>query len=153
MSSEPGSIMCSSDGALVRGCCPLAPPPGMSPQRTYDSAYSDYTAGQYALAVEGFRTFLKYFPRDMRASEAQLNIGNSFYNDGKFREAVSEYQRVISDYPKSSSVPSAYYKLGLSYNQLKQPDLARKAFETILKDYEGASEATFARQALQKVGK
>ena len=140
----------ASTGSTTSGA---APPPGMSPQRTYDSAYSDYTAGQYALAVEGFRTFLKYFPRDMRASEAQLNIGNSFYNDGKFREAVTEYQRVISDYPKSSSVPSAYYKQGLSYNQLKQPDLARKAFETILKDYEGASEATFARQALQKVGK
>lgn len=130
-----------------------APPPGMSPQRTYESAYSDYTAGQYGLAVEGFRTFLKYFPRDMRASEAQLNIGNSFYNDGKFREAVTEYLRVISDYSKSNNVPTAYYKLGLTYNQLKQPDLARKMFETVVQDYDKSSDATFARQALLKLGK
>jgi tol-pal system protein YbgF len=140
----------ASTGSTTSGA---APPPGMSPQRTYDSAYSDYTAGQYALAVEGFRTFLKYFPRDMRAAEAQLNIGNSLYNDGKFREAQTEYQRVISDYAKSSSVPAAYYKLGLTYNQLKQPDLARKAFETIVKDYETSTEATFAQQALRKLGK
>jgi tol-pal system protein YbgF len=140
----------ASTGSTTPGA---APPPGMSPQRTYDSAYSDYTAGQYALAVEGFRTFLKYFPRDMRAADAQLNIGNSLYNDGKFKEAATEYQRVISDYAKSNSVPAAYYKLGLTYNQLKQPDLARKAFETIVKDYETSTEATFAQQALRKLGK
>jgi tol-pal system protein YbgF len=130
-----------------------APPPNVSPQRTYDSAYSDYTAGQYALAVEGFRTFLKYFPRHVNAPDAQLNIGNSLYNDGKFREAAAEYHRVISDYPKSNSVPAAYYKLGLTYNQLKQPDLARKAFETIVKDFDTSTEATFAQQALRKLGK
>ena len=52
------------------------PPPNVSPQRTYDSAFSDYTAGQYELAIDGFRTFLKYFPRHMSADDAQLNIGN-----------------------------------------------------------------------------
>ena len=29
------------------------PPPNVSPQRMYDTAYADYTAGQYDLAVEG----------------------------------------------------------------------------------------------------
>jgi tol-pal system protein YbgF len=148
-SAAPGAPTASAGSTTSA----TAPPPNVSPQRTYDSAYSDYTAGQYALAVEGFRTFLKYFPRHLSASEAQLNIGNSLYNDGKFREAATEYQRVISDYPKSNSVPTAYYKLGLTYNQLKQPDLARKAFETIVKDYDGVPEATFARQALQRLGK
>ena len=61
-----------------------------------------------------------------------MNIGNALYSAGKFKEAVTEYQRVISDYPKTDSVPAAYYKLGLTYNQLKQPDLARKAFEAVM---------------------
>jgi tol-pal system protein YbgF len=130
-----------------------APPPGVSPQRTYDSAFSDYTGGQYDLAIDGFRSFLKYFPRHMNADDAQLNIGNALYNAGKPKEAVTEYQRVISDYPKTDSVPAAYYKLGLTYNQLKQPDLARKQFETVLQSYAGAPEATLAKQALDRLGK
>ena len=32
-----------------------ATPPNVSPQRTYDSAYSDYAAGQHDLAIVGSR--------------------------------------------------------------------------------------------------
>ncbi len=145
-------------GGPPAGTTPVVPtstaaPPGVSPQRTYDTAYSDYTAGQYELAVEGFRTYLKYFPRTVNADEAQLNIGNAFYNAGKPKEAITEYLRVISDYAKTDSVPAAYYKLGLTYNQLKQPDLARKAFETVMQSHPGAPEATLAKQWLERLGK
>ena len=132
---------------------PATAPPGVSPQRTYDTAFSDYTASQYDLAIEGFRTYLKYFPGTINADDAQLNIGNAYYNAGKFKEAVQEYQRVISDYPKTESVPTAHYKMGLSYRELKQPDLARKAFETVLQTVPSSVEATFANQALQRLGK
>jgi tol-pal system protein YbgF len=130
------------------------PPPNVSPQRTYDSAYSDYTGGQYELAVVGFETFLKFFPRHPMADDAQLNIGNALYNAGKFREAVAAYQRVISDYSKSESVPQAYYKMGLTYNQLGQKDEARKAYETIIQSYPTAIDYTsLAKQQLERLGK
>ena len=128
------------------------PPPNVSPQRTYDAAYSDYTGGQYEVAIMGFDTFLKMFPRHTLADDAQLNIGNSLYNAGKFREAVSAYQRVVSDYANTDSVPTAYYKMGLAYVGLKQPDLARKAFETVLKEHPRAIEVTtLAKQALERL--
>jgi tol-pal system protein YbgF len=130
-----------------------APPAGVSPQRTYDSAYSDYAAGHYDIAIEGFETFLRLFPRDFRSHDAQLNIGNALYNAGKFKEAVNAYQRVISDYPTSESVPTAHYKMGLSYMELKQPDLARKAFETVLTNHRGSRDEIFARQALDRLKK
>lgn len=145
--AAPGGAVPPSPSPVV------TPPPNVSPQRTYDSAYSDYTAGQWDLAIEGFRTFLKYFPRHPDADDAQVNIGNALYSAGKFKEAVTEYQRVISDYPKTDSVPAAYYKLGLTYNQLKQPDEARKAFEAVMQGYQGTPEATLAKQALDRLGK
>ncbi len=131
-----------------------AAPPGISPQRTYDSAYSDYTAGHYEIAIEGFQTFLRFFPRHSDADEAQLNIGNALYNAGKFKEAITAYQRVIADYPGTESVPSARYKVGLSYMGMKQPDLARTTFETILKDYDASvPEYLLAKQRLDRAGK
>jgi tol-pal system protein YbgF len=128
-----------------------APSPAPRPARAYDSAYSDFTAGQYELAIVGFQTFLKFFPRHSSADDAQLNIGNSLFNAGKFRDAVAEYQRVISDYPKTDSVPAAHYKLGQTYMQLKQPDLARKAFETLTENHPTANEAYLAKQALERL--
>jgi len=128
------------------------PPPNVSPQRTFDSAYSDYAGGQWDLAVEGFDTFLRLFPRDERADDAQVNIGNAHFNAGRFKDAVNAYQRVISDYPNTNSVPQAYFKLGSSYMQLKQPDLARQAWETILKTFDASvPEYMLARQAVERL--
>jgi tol-pal system protein YbgF len=133
---------------------PVNPPPAnVSPQRTYDTAFSDYAGGQWDLAIVGFETFLKYFPRHTLADDAQLNIGNALYNAGKYREAVAAYQRVIADYAKTDSVPSAYYKMGESFAQLKEPDLARKAYQTLMDTYPNAPENTLARQALVRLGK
>ena len=60
---------------------------------------------------------------------------------------------MISDYPKTDSVPAAYYKLGLTYNQLKQPDLARKRSRPSCRAIPTAPEATLAKQALERLGK
>lgn len=146
-SPNPGAPAGTSAAPIV------VPPPNVSPQRTYDAAYSDYTGGQYEVAILGFETFLKMFPRDPRADDAQLNIGNSLYNAGKFREAVTAYQRVISDYPKTESVPQAYYKMGASYNGLKEPGLARKAYEMVVQNYPNDPLATLARQNLDRLPK
>jgi tol-pal system protein YbgF len=152
--ADPGA---AEAGGASAGSPPAAPanlpPPGVSPQRTYEAAYSDYAGGQFEVAIMGFDTFLKFFPRHPMADEAQLHIGNSLYNAGKFTEAITAYQRVISDYSTTESVPTAYYKLGLTHNELKQPDLARKAFETVIEKFDRAPEATLARQALERVAK
>lgn len=134
-----------------------APPPGpapmIAPQKIYDNAFADYSAGQFDLAVIGFETFIKTAPRSELADDAQLNIGNALYAAGKFNEAVPALRQVISSYPQSNSVPAAWYKLGLSYQQLKQEDFARKALETAIKEYPATVEANLARQALERLNK
>ena len=130
------------------------PAPNVSPQKAYDAAFNDYTGGQWDLAISGFEFYIKSFPTSPRADDAQLNIGNSYFAMGNFREAVTALQKVISDYPQSDSVPQAYYKLGQSYEGLKQVDLARRAYETLLKNHPNdLSYATLARQRLDSLNK
>jgi TolA-binding protein len=83
-----------------------APPPGVSPQRMFDEAFSDYTRGDYDLAIEGFQTYMRMFPRTDRTDDAQLKIGDSLHAAMRFTEAVAAFQKVISDYPQSDSVPA-----------------------------------------------
>ena len=128
--------------------------PVIAPQKIYDNAFADYSAGQYDLAIEGFEAFIKTSPRSELADDAQLNIGNALYAGGKFQQAVAAYQAVVATYPQSNSVPAAYYKMGLSYQSLKLDDLARKALETVIKNYPDAlAEASLARQALERMNK
>jgi len=132
---------------------PPGPVPMVSPDKAYMAAFNDYSGGQYDLAVEGFNFYLKTFPRSDRADDAQLNIGNSYYAQGNYRDAVTAFQKVLADYSRSDSVPPAYYKLGLSYEGLKQVELARRAYETVIKNHPNAMDAQLARQRLDSLNR
>ena len=133
---------------------PSNPSPNVSPKQAYDSAFNDYTSGQYDLAVQGFAYYIKMFPTSPLADDAQLNICNSYFAMGNYKEAVAACQKVTSEYAQSDSVPSAYYKLGLSYEGLKQIELARRAYETVVKNYPNAlGDASLARQRLDALNK
>jgi len=127
---------------------PVTMSPGMSPQRLFSTALSDFTAGQWTLCIDGFNTYLKSFARTDNADDAQWYIGECYYSDGKFTEAIDAYNRVITTYPKGDRVPDAYYKMGLALNSQKQPDRAREAFEALTKLYPDSELAGLARQRL-----
>jgi len=148
--TEPGSAAAPGTTGAVNAPPPSAPPL-ISPQRLFDNAYSDYMAGQYDIAINGFNAFISSFPRSDKADDAQLNIGNALYSAGKYREAVDAFQKVIANYPQADSVAIANYKLGLTYEALKQYDLARKAFETVVQKYPTAYEAILAKQGLDRL--
>lgn len=129
-----------------------APPPnpaaGMSPARLWDMAYSDYAAGQWALAIQGFETYLRAFPKSEQSDDAQFYIGEAYQLDGKMREALAAYERVAADFPQSNRVADSYYKRGVIYSTLNQPDRAREMFETTIKLFPSSESSRLARQLL-----
>jgi tol-pal system protein YbgF len=136
---------------------PTPPPapagPGMSPQRMYDTAWTDYTSGQWELCVTGFDQYLRTFPKSELADEAQLYIGECNYASGKHQEAVQAYTQVITVYPRSQSAAPAYYKRGLAFENLKQPDRARESFEAVVKNFPDSDAARLAKQALDRLNR
>src|SRR5687768_11199342 len=50
---------------------PTALAPGMTPQRLYNTALSDFTAGQWALCIEGFNMYLRSFAKTDFGDDAQ----------------------------------------------------------------------------------
>lgn len=165
---EPGAfqqVPVNNDASAVPGAEPGAaapapavmatPPvnPGIQPQRLFDSSYGDYTAGNYVLAVQGFESYLAYFPKSMRAHEAQLYIGESLAWQKKDMDAIVAYDRVINNYPESASVPTAYYKRGLAFERLGEPARARESYEAVIKQFPETQQAVLARQRLESANR
>jgi tol-pal system protein YbgF len=153
----PGSPGTPGPGTTPPPTTPPPPPtplgPGMSPQRLYDTAWADYTSGQWDLCVSGFDTYLRTFPKSELADEAQFYIGECNYSGGKHQEAIQAYTQVITVYPRGQSVGPAYYKRGLAFENLKQLDRARESFEAVLKNFPDSDAARLAKQALDRVNK
>jgi tol-pal system protein YbgF len=127
--------------------------PGVSPQRMYDTAWADYTNGQWALAIQGFEAYIKTFPRSELADDAQFYIGQTYYADGAFKESVSAFEQVLLAYPDGNVVPDASYKRGLALDELGETDLAQQAFELVVQNYPESTMATLAQQALDRLNR
>ncbi len=134
---------------------PVAPAPtmptGVSPQRIYDTAWADYTNGQWALAIQGFEAYVKTFPRSELTDDASFYIGQTHYAEGNFEQAIVAFEQVLLNYPDGDIVPEASYKRGLALDRLGETERARTAFELVVDNYPEHMMATLSQQALDRL--
>ena len=124
---------------------------GVSPQRMYNTAWADYTSGQWALAVQGFEAYVKTFPRSELTDDAAFYIGQTYFAEGNFNEAIVAFEEVLLTYPDGDIIPEASYKRGLALDRLGETDRARQAFELVATNYPDSIMATLAQQALDRI--
>jgi tol-pal system protein YbgF len=149
--AAPGTPGANPDATAPPPSVALAP--GMSPARLYNTALADFTAGQWALCIDGFSTYLRSFARTDLGDDAQWYIGECYHQDGKFAEAIDAYNRVISNYPKGDRVPDAYYKRGIALSSTGQTDRARESFETLMTSYPDHDMARMAKQQIDRLNR
>lgn len=127
---------------------PAGPAGGLSPQRMFETAQADYAAGQWPLAISGFEQFIRSFPTNDKADDAQFYIGESYQLDGKFKEAIAAYEKVMADYPSGDRVPQAMYKRGIAISLLGDNQRAREALQLVIRNYPQSEVAVLAKQVL-----
>ena len=132
---------------------PIAPPStlGLSPERMFNTALSDYGGGNYPVAIQGFQEFLKAFPTSPRADDAQQYIGDSELLQNHFEQALAAYNLVIQNYPKGDQLAWAYFKRGQVQSRLGQTANARVSFETVIKQFPDTEPAIMALSRLQSL--
>ena len=124
---------------------------GLSPTRMYDTAFADYSAGQWTLAITGFEAFMRTFPTSEQADDAQFYVGETYFHQNLFEQSVAAYNQVINDYPTANSVPPAYYKRGLAQERLGQPEDARASWERVATDFPDSDAGRLAMQNLDRL--
>jgi len=124
---------------------------GVSPAKLFEAAQADYMAGQYDLAILGFTDYVKSFPKSDSVDDAQVNICTAYIADNKPDKAVEACDLAIRNYPTGDKIPEAYYRKGLALSMLKDADGARAAWEEVVKKYPDTTEATLARQGLERL--
>lgn len=131
-----------------------APQPAVvvnSPKQMFDGAYSDYTAGNYDLAIIGFDAFIKQFPKNDLDDDAQVYICSSYLNQNKNDEAVKACDVAIRTYPGGNAIPEAYYRKALAQRNLKDVPGARSTLEQLMKQFPDSQMAIMGNQVLQQL--
>jgi tol-pal system protein YbgF len=114
-------------------------PPSDSPRDYYDLAYGYVLRKDYALAEEGFRAFLRKYPSDRMAPEAQYWLGESLFQRQRYRDAAEAFLNVSTKYESTAKAPDALLRLGQSLAVLGEKEAACASLGEVLRKYPRAA--------------
>lgn len=130
----------------------IAPASAANAAETYQSAYRDYTRGNFDLAIAGFREYLEQNPSSDLSDNASYWIGESLFSQKKYDEAIQQFDNVITKFPQSDKVPGALLKKGYAYISLGERAQGIVQLQYVLHEHPRSQEAALARQRLRQLG-
>jgi tol-pal system protein YbgF len=114
-------------------------PPSAAPRDAYDLGYGYLLHKDYALAEDTFRDFLKRYPSDRLAADAQYWLGESMFQRQNYRDAADAFLALSKKYENSAKAPDSLLRLGQSLAALNEKELACATFGEVTRKYPRAS--------------
>lgn len=124
--------------------------PLAGPDDLWRTAFLDYSAGNWDLAIAGLQEFLSKYPTDARAAEAEMRIGNAQFAVKKYDLAITQFDIVLQKYPESDTTRAALLKKGLALAETNPPQ-AINVLNEVAKKYPGTVEAANAQAKLKEL--
>lgn len=128
---------------------PPAEPPKPRDAEIYDNALALYKEGRYEDAIQGFRDFLKKYPKSERADNALFWVGESYFALKQYEQAILTYNDVIKNYPKGNKVPTSLLRQALAFLEINDKTSSKLLLKKVVKDYPNSSEARIATKKLE----
>ena len=163
MSTGPGpGFGAQSGGAPESGPLPAPPPrnfsatgavasvapPSDSAKDTYDLAYGYVLRKDYALAEDTFQAFLKKYPTDRRAAEAQFWLGESLFQRQRYDAAAQAFLDLSTKHTSHAKAPEALLRLAQSLAAMNQKEMSCATLAEVGRKYPKAT--TTVKQGVER---
>jgi len=144
VSPPPAAGVAPQPGAVTTAALP---PPGepANPKQMYETAYGYLLQRDYGAAEAAFDDFLKKFPSDSLAGNAQYWLGESHFVRGQYKAAAGAFLKGYQAYVQSPKAPDSLLKLAMSLDRLGQKDAACSSYNELGAKFPNAPQAVKAR--------
>jgi tol-pal system protein YbgF len=129
--------------------------PAMAPisaDTLYQNGLRDFTSGKYDLARQEFSDYLKNFPTNALAGNAQFYLGEVAFAQEDYQTAVTQYDMVLYSYPKSFKLAASLLKKGEAEIKLGQKASGTRDLREVIRRFPGTDEARQAQAKLKELG-
>lgn len=126
--------------------------PPISADTLYQNALRDYNSGNYPLANQEFSDYIRNFPRNDLASNAQFYLGEILYAQGDYKNAVNSYDAVLTNYPNSFKLSDSLLKKGMAEEKLHERVSAERDYRLVVRRFPGSPAARSAGAKLREMG-
>jgi TolA-binding protein len=110
-------------------------------------------AGQLTDARKDYLAFLKKYPQDAKADDAQYALGEIHYREKAYEKAIGEFQKVIDGYASGDMVDDALFRAGEAALEMKWCVDARAYFGVLVQKYPKSSLLKSAKAKLEYIKK
>ncbi len=131
---------------------PVPAMPPISADTLYQNALRDFTGGKYDLSQQEFSDYIRNFPSNDLASNAQFYLGEVAYAQGDFKGAIAAYDTVLVNYPKSFKLAASLLKKGFAELELGQKASGTRDLREVTRRFTGSDEARRAQAKLREIG-
>lgn len=123
----------SSAAAKPATTSPAAVP--ANAEEAYRSAMRQWTSKNYPAAQQEMEAFVKAYPKDQRASNAQFWAGRALMEQGQPAQAAKSFLAGYQAYPRGERAPNSLLWLGKALVAMKQPKAACQALDQLATAY------------------
>ncbi|MFH1531770.1 MAG: tetratricopeptide repeat protein [Pseudomonadota bacterium] len=123
------------------------------PDGMFKIGLEKYNAGYTKSARAIFNEFIRLFPDNEKADDAQFYVGETFFSESRFVEAVTEYRKVYDNYQRGDRFREAVLRIGLSYERTNDCDKAKKIYKFARDEFKKSSEGEKADEKYKALKK
>ncbi|MBI4386149.1 MAG: tetratricopeptide repeat protein [Elusimicrobia bacterium] len=124
----------------------------LTPSQLFRSAQTHLNKKQHALAVQGFETYLKKYPKAEAADQALYFLGEAHSAQKAWEKAARQYALVLDKHPKSKLTPAARLKYATCLIHMNtELGEAKRYLQSISEDFPKSPESAAAVKLLQKI--
>ncbi len=144
-------------GADLEAPSDIAAPPRSAgavpdPEALYNTAYLDFSKGNFDLAIAGFEEYQERFSASPLADNALYWIGECQFSKGDFQSAIRAFDRLLEGYATSDKAPAADLKKALAFQEQNLIGQAIVQLRYVITQYPDSDEARIARDKLSALG-
>jgi len=125
--------------------------PGV-PEDLYQQAYTDFSRGNFALALQEAQELLDRHPGHPRTGDALYLIGEIHFGQQQYPQAVAAFDALLKSPAAGDRLPAAHLKKGLALLELNRTADAVIQLQHVVTAYPRSEEARVARERLQALG-
>lgn len=122
----------------------------MEMDKLFQIAYGDETAGRFDLAANGFADFCKQFPEAPLADDAAYWYAECWYGKKDMEKAELAFSDYLRKYREGKKVCAALYKLGFVFENKRQLEKRKMAWQKLIATCPASEEAQGAKERLGK---
>lgn len=122
--------------------------PEETPEAIYEKALAEFKNNDYQKTRAMMSEFIKKYPDNTLAGNAQFWIGETYYAENDYTDAILAYEDLLQKYKGHNKIPSALLKQALAFLELGDEKAARGILKELAANHPDSEQAKTAKDKL-----